>query len=243
GRDRSGGGESTRKRGTSQTDRSGSSTTSVPSLPVVGDVKLPATVPGLGNAAGNLLGGRDANSRDVRGGGGLLNLGGGYNSDGRFNDCDRDHHSRGDNNRDEWFRDCDKHRRDHACGCDSDKDRDWFRDCDRDHHWDGDRDHDRWYRDCDKHHRDKACGCDSDKHHHDGDDDKDKDKKKKDKDDNDKKGGKQTSVYPKGAPETGGGPVDDGDNPVAMLALGITGLTGAGLAGAGAIAERRQARR
>ena len=48
-----------------------------------------------------------------------------------------------------------------------------------------------------------------------------------------------TSVYPKGSGETGGGPED----PVGLVALGLTGVLGAGLAGAGAVLERRGARR
>jgi hypothetical protein len=53
-------------------------------------------------------------------------------------------------------------------------------------------------------------------------------------------GGDQTSVYPKGAPETGGGPAQA---PLGALALGLTGVVGAGAAGAGQVAERRAARR
>jgi hypothetical protein len=53
-------------------------------------------------------------------------------------------------------------------------------------------------------------------------------------------GGDQTSVYPKGAPETGGGPAQA---PLGALALGVTGVLGAGAAGAGQVAERRAARR
>ncbi len=53
-------------------------------------------------------------------------------------------------------------------------------------------------------------------------------------------GGDQVTVYPKGAPETGGGPAEF---PLGALLLGVTGLLGAGLAGAGAVAEQRAARR
>jgi hypothetical protein len=54
-------------------------------------------------------------------------------------------------------------------------------------------------------------------------------------------GGGQVSVYPKGAPETGGGPAPapPGSSPGA-LALGLTGLAGAGAAGAGVVAARRR---
>ncbi len=53
--------------------------------------------------------------------------------------------------------------------------------------------------------------------------------------------GGQTGLYPKGGVETGGGPADD--TPFATIALGLTGMLGAGLAGAGAIVEQRGARR
>jgi hypothetical protein len=60
-------------------------------------------------------------------------------------------------------------------------------------------------------------------------------------DDGDTPGGGDTvSVYPQGAPETGGGPVGTG-SPTAVLALGLTGLTGA--AGAGAASSLRGERR
>lgn len=59
-------------------------------------------------------------------------------------------------------------------------------------------------------------------------------------DDEDSDGGEQTTVYPKGAPETGGG---SGDIPLGALALGLTGVLGAGLVGAGAFVDRRAARR
>jgi hypothetical protein len=54
--------------------------------------------------------------------------------------------------------------------------------------------------------------------------------------------GAQTSVVPEGAPETGGGPVRAG-LPLGPLALGVTGLAGAVLAGAAELAERRPERR
>jgi hypothetical protein len=52
-------------------------------------------------------------------------------------------------------------------------------------------------------------------------------------------GGDTVSVYPQGAPETGGGPVDS--NPAGVLALGLTGLTGA--AGVSTSSARRGVRR
>jgi hypothetical protein len=55
-------------------------------------------------------------------------------------------------------------------------------------------------------------------------------------------GGDQVSVYPEGAPETGGGPVDDGGAP-GLTALGVIGLTGAAIAGTGAALARRNSRR
>lgn len=62
-------------------------------------------------------------------------------------------------------------------------------------------------------------------------------------DDNDYNGGgTQVSVYPKGAPETGGGPAED--SPLGLVALGATGLAGAaGIAGSGRYAARRGTRR
>jgi hypothetical protein len=42
-------------------------------------------------------------------------------------------------------------------------------------------------------------------------------------------GGNDVTVYPKGAPETGGGPT--GQSSAGLFALGLTGLTGAGLSG------------
>jgi hypothetical protein len=53
-------------------------------------------------------------------------------------------------------------------------------------------------------------------------------------------GGDTVSVYPKGAPETGGGPVRDSD-PVGVTTLGLVGLAGA--AGAGTYLVRRGVRR
>jgi hypothetical protein len=55
-------------------------------------------------------------------------------------------------------------------------------------------------------------------------------------------GGEYVSVYPVGAPETGGGPVDDSD-PRGPVALGVLGLTGAALAGTWAALARRNSRR
>jgi len=59
-------------------------------------------------------------------------------------------------------------------------------------------------------------------------------------------GGDQVSVYPQGAPETGGGPVpgtDGGSGAWAVVALGIAGVTGAAMAGAGSALARRRAGR
>ncbi|HEX4252316.1 MAG TPA: hypothetical protein VH008_30940, partial [Pseudonocardia sp.] len=56
-------------------------------------------------------------------------------------------------------------------------------------------------------------------------------------------GGEYVSVYPVGAPETGGGPVDDGGGSRAWTALGLLGLTGAALAGTGTALARRNSRR
>ena len=69
--------------------------------------------------------------------------------------------------------------------------------------------------------------------HEDGDDSSDGDY-------NSPHGGEQVSVYPLGAPETGGGPV--GDSPSGIAALGVLGLTGAGITGAGAALTRRDSR-
>jgi hypothetical protein len=55
-------------------------------------------------------------------------------------------------------------------------------------------------------------------------------------------GGEYVSVYPVGAPETGGGPVDDGGSR-GLTALGVLGLTGAVIAGTGATLARRNSRR
>jgi hypothetical protein len=62
-------------------------------------------------------------------------------------------------------------------------------------------------------------------------------------------GGEQVSVYPVGAPETGGGPlatVAPGGGPAgssALVALGLLGGTGAASAGVGSALARREARR
>ena len=57
-------------------------------------------------------------------------------------------------------------------------------------------------------------------------------------------GGEYVSVYPVGAPETGGGPVDgdDGGSP-GLTALGVLGLTGTVLAGTWVALVRRNSRR
>ncbi|MDT7608008.1 MAG: hypothetical protein QOG96_2511, partial [Pseudonocardiales bacterium] len=73
---------------------------------------------------------------------------------------------------------------------------------------------------------------------HDGDHDGDNGS---DGDDSTPDGGEQTSVYPLGAPETGGGPVGGGSP--GLVALGVIGATGATIAGAGTALVRRGARR
>jgi hypothetical protein len=73
---------------------------------------------------------------------------------------------------------------------------------------------------------------------HDGDHDGDNGS---DGDDSTPDGGEQTSVYPLGAPETGGGPVGGGSP--GLAALGVIGATGATIAGAGTALVRRGARR
>jgi hypothetical protein len=61
-------------------------------------------------------------------------------------------------------------------------------------------------------------------------------------DDSQAGGGDQTSVYPKGAPETGGGPLaDQGGTSHGVAALGVFGVTGLALAGAGTALARRNA--
>jgi len=58
-------------------------------------------------------------------------------------------------------------------------------------------------------------------------------------------GGEQVSVYPLGAPETGGGPLTGGASggSSALVALGLLGGTGAAAAGVGSALARREARR
>jgi hypothetical protein len=64
-----------------------------------------------------------------------------------------------------------------------------------------------------------------------------------DSDDSQADGGDQTSVYPKGAPETGGGPVAaEGVTPGEAATLGLFGVTGLGVAGTGAALARRNTR-
>jgi hypothetical protein len=59
-------------------------------------------------------------------------------------------------------------------------------------------------------------------------------------DDSQADGGDQTSVYPKGAPETGGGPLaDQGGTSHGLAALGVVGVTGLALAGTGTVLARR----
>jgi hypothetical protein len=67
-------------------------------------------------------------------------------------------------------------------------------------------------------------------------------------DDDSPGGGDQVSVYPVGAPETGGGPAGaDAGGPGAgspgVVALGLIGITGAAMAGTGAVLARRRTRR
>jgi hypothetical protein len=62
-----------------------------------------------------------------------------------------------------------------------------------------------------------------------------------DGDDSTPDGGEQTSVYPLGAPETGGGPVGGGSP--GLAALGVIGATGVAMAGAGTALVRRGVRR
>jgi hypothetical protein len=174
----------------------------------------------------------------------------GWHGDGPKGDRgqqDRDHRS-----------DCAKRHGDWDSGhgwCDDSRgDRDRFTQCDRDwhgsHRGDGDdRNRHDWDNRCVKDHRDRDCGCDSDRDHH-GDssdsDSDDHDGNDNSGDDNDKDstgGGKETKVFPKGAPETGGGPVGPDSPPWGLIALGLTGLVGVALTGAGAVAEGRAARR
>jgi hypothetical protein len=67
-------------------------------------------------------------------------------------------------------------------------------------------------------------------------------------DDDSPGGGDQVSVYPVGAPETGGGPAGadagaSGAGSPGAVALGLIGITGAAMAGTGAVLARRRTRR
>jgi hypothetical protein len=180
----------------------------------------------------------------------------GWHGDGPKGDRgqqDRDHRS-----------DCAKRHGDWDSGhgwCDDSRgDRDRFTQCDRDwhgsHRGDGDdRNRHDWDNRCVKDHRDRDCGCDSDRDHHgdssdsdngddhSGDDHSGDDHSGDDKDKGSTGGGKETKVFPKGAPETGGGPVGSDSPSWGLIALGLTGLVGVALTGAGAVAEGRAARR